>query len=163
MEDNYREKYLKYKVKYLELKANLDNQEAFGKKEKDANAANVRDYISNGGNINELKLKQLPKDFKIELQRMISDIDHDIAYYTKYHGTSDSTNTIEYKRNISLPSVEERMKQDNCDLNSISDKCNKHNKTKQKLEDDIEKLENEVAKLNQVKSRIEEVLKILKP
>ena len=34
MEDNYREKYLKYKIKYLELKENLDNQEAFGKVKK---------------------------------------------------------------------------------------------------------------------------------
>jgi hypothetical protein len=164
MNIQYREKYLKYKVKYLELKQNLDNQDAFGKKNNENNENNVKDYISNGGDINKLKnLNKLPKDFKIRLQEMISEKDAEIEHHTKYPSSNNNYNTIEYKRNVSIPAVQNKQKQDNCNPNIWNtDKCKKHHNTLNRLDVEIKDLENKVIRLNQQKSRINEVLKLLK-
>lgn len=57
MNIDYKEKYYKYKMKYLELKGNLDNQEAFGKNDK-----------YNPGNINLEDYKKLPEDKRSKMR-----------------------------------------------------------------------------------------------
>jgi hypothetical protein len=94
MNTDYREKYLKYKIKYLDLKGNIDNQQAFGKKEdkkKEDNYINSLIYIETlGGNTDfykckkgTCKLKGLPDFANVEFYKTLRKVYEDIMNYVK--------------------------------------------------------------------------------
>jgi hypothetical protein len=71
MNIQYREKYLKYKVKYLELKQNLDNQDAFGKKEE---KKKEKKKIEIMGSINNIIASEISPALIVSLKDIIRDI-----------------------------------------------------------------------------------------
>lgn len=154
MNTDYREKYLKYKVKYLELKANLDNQEAFGKKSQDIIENYIKHNVKDDG-FNKLKPKSVNKEYKEILE---GDKKYNEGIINEIENIG--TDSIKYKRDTSLPVVQDKLK--NCSGRNTPE-CNKLRDTKKRLETEIEKLENEVDFYKNMNSRIEEVLKILKP
>ena len=87
MEDNYREKYLKYKIKYLELKENLDNQEAFGKVKKldPKKLQPIFNYIETGKTGDKKPIEyytsKLPEKFLNSEKEEINYIDEILNYF----------------------------------------------------------------------------------